>query len=277
MRDAAWPVFDEYRAQLSSRQLKEVDDAYGDAASLLRAERERDGGAGPYAAVVVDETQDFGAPALRLLRAIVSTGPNDLYFVGDGHQRIYPRHRAAMGRCGIDIRGRARKLYLNYRTTDEIRRVAVGLLEGREADDLDGGSDDNRRYKSLSHGPAPECVSAADSAEACRLAVARAAEWIAAAGDAVPSICVIVPGKPERDRIARALQAQGVAARIVDADSADSPDTRAVRVATMHRAKGLEFDRVIVVDHASGEARSAALLYVALTRARAVAVLVSVG
>ncbi len=53
--------------------------------------------------------------------------------------------------------------------------------------------------------------------------------------------------------------------------------TRTVRVATMHRAKGLEFDRVIVVDHASGEERSAALLYVALTRARAVAVLVSVG
>lgn len=61
-----------------------------------------------------------------------------------------------MGRCGIDIRGRSRKLYLNYRTTDEIRKQAVALLEGRDIDDLDGGQDDNRRYKSLSHGPVPD-------------------------------------------------------------------------------------------------------------------------
>lgn len=30
-RDAFWPVFEEYRAQLASRRLKEVDDAYHDA------------------------------------------------------------------------------------------------------------------------------------------------------------------------------------------------------------------------------------------------------
>lgn len=168
-------------------------------------------------------------------------------------------------------------MYLNYRTTDEIRRVAVGLLEGREADDLDGGSDDNRRYKSLSHGPAPERVSAADSAEACRIGVTRAADWVRSSGDAPPSICVIVPTKHDRDRIARDLGALGIEARVVEADTADTGDSRAVRVATMHRAKGLEFDRVIVLDPAASTAESAALCYVALTRARAVALLVSVG
>ena len=34
-RDAIWPVFEEYRAQLASRRLKEVDDAYRDAAQLI--------------------------------------------------------------------------------------------------------------------------------------------------------------------------------------------------------------------------------------------------
>jgi superfamily I DNA/RNA helicase len=274
-RDAVWPVFEEYRAQLSARQLKQVDDAYGDTASLLRSEREQ-GAANPYAAIVIDETQDFGAQALRLLRALVPEGPNDLYFVGDGHQRIYPRHRAVLGRCGIDIRGRARKLYLNYRTTEEIRRLAVGLLEGRDIDDLDGGSDDNRRYKSLSHGAVPERISATESAEACRIAVARAVDWVRESGNP-PSICVIVPTKHERDRIARDLGALGIEARVVEADTADTGDPRAVRVATMHRAKGLEFDRVIVLDPATATAESAALCYVALTRARAVALLVSVG
>ena len=149
-RDAVWPVFEEYRAQLASRRLKEVDDAYRDAAQLIAKDRHH-----PYSAIVVDETQDFGPQALRLLRALIEPGKNDLFFVGDGHQRIYHRNKAGMSRSGIDIRGRARKLYINYRTTDEIRRQAVALLEGVEVDDLDDGADDNRRYKSLSHGPAP--------------------------------------------------------------------------------------------------------------------------
>ena len=82
---------------------------------------------------------------------MIPAGANDLFFVGDGHQRIYNRNRAAMGRCGIEIRGRSRKLYLNYRTTEEIRRQAISLLEGCEIDDLDDGHDENSRYKSLSH------------------------------------------------------------------------------------------------------------------------------
>ena len=35
--------------------------------------------------MVVDETQDFGPQALRLLRALIEPGKNDLFFVGDGH------------------------------------------------------------------------------------------------------------------------------------------------------------------------------------------------
>jgi superfamily I DNA/RNA helicase len=130
-RDAIWPVFEDYRAAITLRKLKEVDDAYRDAASLLKAHPTS------YASIVVDETQDFGPQALKLLRAMVEPGKNDLCFVGDGHQRIYNHHLASMSSCGIDIRGRGRKLYLNYRTTEEIRRAAVALLEGCEVDDLD--------------------------------------------------------------------------------------------------------------------------------------------
>ena len=37
-----------------------------------------------------------------------------------------------------------RPCFVNYRTTDEIRRFAVQLLEGRRIDDLDGGQDDQQ-------------------------------------------------------------------------------------------------------------------------------------
>ena len=273
-RDMVWPVFEEYRAQLSSRQLKDVDDAYSDAAVLLADS----GGDVGYSSIVIDETQDFGPQALRLIRAMVPSGKNDLCFVGDGHQRIYPKNRAVLGRCGIDIRGRSRKLYLNYRTTDEIRKVAVALLEGREIDDLDGGSDDNRRYKSLSHGPVPEVRDVANGDEAIRLAVTTALGWRAhEAGERPPRICIMVGSNKARDEVAAKVRGQGAPCTIIDADTTDSADSTSVRVATMHRAKGLEFDRVIVLSSGLGgfdKDGTAQLVYVSLTRAKSVALLI---
>ena len=91
--------------QLAERGVKEVDDAYHDAAALIAgvaAERPN------YAAVIVDEVQDMGAPVFRLLRTLAPPGWNGLFIAGDGHQRIYGGRRVVLGRCGIDIRGRSR-------------------------------------------------------------------------------------------------------------------------------------------------------------------------
>lgn len=273
-RDRIWPVFEEYRAQLSSRRLKDVDDAYRDAAQLLAV----DGGHAGYSAIVIDETQDFGSPALRLIRSMVPAAANDLFFVGDGHQRIYTKHRAVLGRCGIDIRGRSRKLYLNYRTTEEIRKVAVALLEGREIDDLDGGSDDNRRYKSITHGPAPEIIVASGVEHGIGLAIERVLAWSAASGDEPrPSACVMAHTNNSRDEIVRRLAEKGLVASLIDADTIDSASSTSIRVSTMHRAKGLEFDRVVVVAPgmlADGNGDFPQLVYVSLTRAKSMATLI---
>lgn len=274
-RDRAWPVFEEYRDQLRRRRLKYVDDAYSDAAALLGSDGDRP----RYCGIVIDETQDFGVAALKLLRAMIDPAPNDLFFVGDGHQRIYPKHRAALGKCGIDIRGRARKLYLNYRTTDEIRKAAVALLEEREVDDLDGGSDENRRYKSLSHGPAPERLTARNNEEAVAIAVAKIKAWLPdAASDTPPTICVMARTSSVRDQVSIKLKAEGVKVSAIEADTTDSGAHDSVRVSTMHRAKGLEFDRVIVLapglKKAGADSELPHLVYVSMTRAKTAAVLV---
>jgi hypothetical protein len=271
-RDAVWPVFEEYRAQLASRKLKEVDDAYRDAAALLASAAKP-----TYSAIVVDETQDLGPQALRLLRAMIAKGQNDLFFVGDGHQRIYSRHRAAMSRCGIDIRGRSRKLYLNYRTTEEIRRQAVALLEGCDIDDLDEGRDENRRYKSLSHGPAPEILRVDDLDSALDRLEGLVAAQRAGEGE---STCVITHSRNVRDLVVQRLSTKGIESKVIEADSKDSSDGRAVLVATMHRAKGLEFDHVVVIASAAVMGKpeetldDRRLLYVSLTRAKRTAAVV---
>ena len=267
-RDAVWPVFEEYRAQLASRRLKEVDDAYRDAAQLIEKE-----GHHPYAAIVVDETQDFGPQALRLLRALIAPGPNDLFFVGDGHQRIYHRHKAAMSRSGIDIRGRGRKLYINYRTTHEIRRQAVALLEGVAVDDLDEGTDDNRRYTSLSHGPVP-LVETCASREAlvARVQALLEAWGVVPAAAHLDATCIMAASKASRDQLMTALRTAGYAVTSIEADTRVSAEAQGLRCATMHRAKGLEFQNVIVTSTTGHPGDSAAvapqLLYVALTRAK---------
>lgn len=275
-RDAVWPVFEEYRGQLASRKLKEVDDAYREVAQLLSTRAMPS----EYSAIVIDETQDFGPQALRLIRAMIPSGPNDLFFVGDGHQRIYSRNRAAMSKCGIDIRGRSKKLYLNYRTTDEIRRQAVALLEGCEVDDLDDGHDEAKRYKSLSHGPAPSVVMV-DGLEA---AAAQATTFVRqlyeeAPDDAKPSICVIASSEKNREAMSKQLLSAGFTGVTISAQSNHADARDAIHFATMHRAKGLEFDAVIVVAPTSyfgsleESANQRKLVYVALTRAKRAAML----
>ena len=269
-RDAIWPVFEEYRAQLASRKLKEVDDAYRDAAALLQDKPQA------YSSIIVDETQDFGPQALRLLRAMVPRQANDLLFVGDGHQRIYSRNRASMSASGIEIRGRSRKLYLNYRTTEEIRRLAVATLEGCVVDDLDEGSDDVKHYKSLSHGPLPKTLDFQHMEDALASLLPIVSTSLAEGR----SVCVIVPTRHDANAVHRNLMAVKISATILGPDERDQPDSKSVRIATMHRAKGLEFDEVVLLKprNLTGLKERAEniqrLEYVALTRAKKLATVV---
>lgn len=274
-RDAIWPVFEEYRGQLASRKLKEVDDAYREVATLLDEEIKEGKVPAAYSAIVIDETQDLGPQALRLLRAMIASNPNDLFFVGDGHQRIYTRNKAAMSKCGIDIRGRSKKLYLNYRTTDEIRRQAVAVLEGCEIDDLDDGHDETKRYKSLAHGPLPLMLEMESNETAFAKALELAKSWLHQDGEAhSETTCVIAESKKIRDELAKHFNSNGMKTGVIDETQNVSHSSGFTYFATMHRAKGLEFDRVIVLTPKSflGDPLETdskrKLIYVALTRAK---------
>jgi superfamily I DNA/RNA helicase len=267
-RDALWEIFENYRLQLSAKGLKEPDDAYRDACTLLEAE-----GRPPYAHAVVDETQDFGPQALKLIRALVPPGPNDLMFVGDGHQRIYAKNKAAMSSCGIDIRGRAKKLYLNYRTTEEIRREAVSLLENLEIDDLDGGSDEIARYKSLLHGPAPEHIRGASMERVPEGII----EFIAACleDNVDAKIGVMAPTGTLRDQLAKQTRDAGYKVATVNHRERLSRKDAQIFAMTLHRAKGLEFDAVVIVVNRALDDELRKLVYVGITRAKRAARLYS--
>ena len=291
-RVRVWPVFEEYRAQLAERGLKEVDDAYRDAAALLG----EDGAGSDYAAVVVDEAQDMGAQAFSLIRAIAPTASNDLFIAGDGHQRIYGRNRVVMGRCGIDIRGRSRKLRLNYRTTEETRRWAANLLSGSDIDDLDGGSDDNKGIKSLTRGPEP-VLERFDTREEQIEFLMRYLAALQTSGEALRAVCIVARTTGEREAIKQRLLARDVEVEVINRDTIDDAANAGVRLATMHRVKGLEFERVVMASmneglvplsvaiagkgddtaRESAETEERSLVYVAATRAKKELLVLSYG
>ena len=238
-RIKVWRVFEEYRRQLAERGLKEVDDAYAAATALIHSAQEDLG----YSSVIVDEAQDIGPQAFRLIRALVPEGKNDLFITGDGHQAIYDR-RVVLGRCGINIRGRSFKLKLNYRTTEQTRGWACRLLEGRDIDDLDGGKDDNSGIRSLTEGPKPVVRNYSTDVEQAK-AIADYLKALVKAGERLGNTCVLARTHKEKNAIRDLLLSEGLKVVVVEKES-DDGSVDGVRLATMHRVKGLEFERVVL-------------------------------
>jgi len=278
-RKEIWPVFEAYRNALETQRYKEGPDAMRDAARLLRDRK----ASVPYKAVIVDEAQDIPTVGFELIRAMLPEGPNDLFIVGDGHQRIYGR-QVSLGKAGIKIVGRSRRLRVNYRTTEQIRRFAVAQLEGVHVDDLDDGRDTVKGYLSLMKGPAPAIANYATLAEEAKAIAA----FVGADSDAAKRTCLVARTNSWVDKYHDELDALGLTIYKISRQTRDDASKPGLRVATMHRVKGLEFDRVIVAGAnadllplASALARASdaaaredlehqerALFYVALTRAR---------
>ena len=244
-RKLIWEVFEEYKLLLSSKNYKEPSDAMRDVRSLLK-NSESDS---VYAHIVVDEAQDFNAEAFRLLREIVPESKNDLFIVGDAHQRIYG-HKVVLGQCGINIRGRSKKLKLNYRTTDEVRKWAVALLNGEKIDDMDDGEDTNSDYKSLYHGPKP-LVKGFDNYEEEILYIDEYVKSLKKE-DENSRICIVARTQKLIDSYDDYFTNKNISTIKISRNTKDDVSNNGIRLATMHRVKGLDFDHVVIVSMNAG-------------------------
>jgi mRNA-degrading endonuclease RelE of RelBE toxin-antitoxin system len=236
----------------------------------------------PFDAVIVDELQDLRPTALRLIRALVGPHPEYLMLVGDAGQRIYAG-KVALSSLGIDVRGRSHVLRLNYRTTEQIRRAA-DLIASESTDDLDDGAEDRTSTRSLLRGPSPT-FAAFPQRPAELIDAVRWIKECRARGIAAEEIAAFSRTTKRSEELEAKLSSEGVAAAGLD-DEHVTPG--AIQVGTMHRAKGLEFKAVLVIDASADTlpspglmksaidpqdrdnalARERQLLYVAMTRAR---------
>lgn len=290
-RMQVWNVFDEYLNLLRDREIRDVDTAMYECRKIAKKNLPN----AVYPCIVVDEGQDLSPNAYRLLRVLAGEEhQNDLFIVGDTHQRIY-RNKANLSKCGVNIRGRSSYLRINYRTTEEIRKYAFALLKGIPFDDLDEDYDDGKICQSLTHGDMPVIENFKDAAGECTYIVSEIKGLIQNGVDA-KSICLVArTHKLLNDYIVQLTQA-GLRVYEIKRSKLDNRNYDGVRVATMHRVKGLEFAYMFVaaankriiplasaIDHTDSPAEAESmtaekcLLYVALTRAQKKAYITSYG
>jgi len=202
-----------------------------------------------YGHVIVDEAQELSAMAWRMVMRRIPT--RSLTVVGD----VAQRGNAAGARSWAQmldpyVRGRwgEERLTVNYRTPAEIMAVAADVLASvapgeQPPESVREEGVPPRAVRGLNRVPAVVQRELGEMGERGRLAVIAPAARIAELSRELPEA---VPG----DR----------------AEVLDSP----VALLTVGQAKGLEFDRVVLVDPAGILAQSQAGghdLYVAITRA----------
>lgn len=276
-RVAVWSVVTSYRLNAGIHGSIDFAEAAAIAAEVLNGS-----GARPFDHVLIDEGQDLAPTHWQFLRSLVSDGPDDLFIAEDSHQRIYG-HRVALGHFGVKIVGRSQRLRLNYRTTAQNLRYAVSVLTGTEFVNLEDQAEDPSDYHSARTGPTPRLLPAQSLGAELDQAAYVIRAWLE--DQVTPeTIGALVRTEQAGEQLVRALEERNISVRYVQDRTV--PVGRPV-VMTMHRAKGMEFSRVLIFgveaqsipapfaikglpesDRAEAMLRERSLLYVAATRAR---------
>ena len=236
-RAALWSVFDVVRRRLSAEGFITFAGMFNRLAGQLAGRKHP-----PFDFVVVDEAQDLSVAQLRFLAALGADRPNGLFFAGDLGQRIFQLPFSWLS-LGVDIRGRARTLHINYRTSHQIRMQADRLL-APEVSDVDGNTEERRGTISVFNGPAP-VVRTFSSREKEVDAVGAWLSDRAKEGVAPHEIGVFVRSEAELERARAAVVKAGLPFKVLDEHVETSSGH--VSISTMHLAKGLEFRAVVVM------------------------------
>jgi mRNA-degrading endonuclease RelE of RelBE toxin-antitoxin system len=236
-RAILWGVLDAVRGRLHGEGLVTHSEIFTRLAEKLGSRKHP-----PFEFVVVDEAQDLSVAQLKFLAALGGKRPNSLFFAGDLGQRIF-QQPFSWKSLGVDVRGRARTLHINYRTSHQIRMQTDRLL-GPEVADVDGNTEERRGTVSVFNGPAPE-VRIFKSQEEENNAVGA---WLAdrsREGVMAHEFGVFVRSDAELERARTAVAEAGLPSKMLDKHVETTSGQ--ISIGTMHLAKGLEFRAVVVM------------------------------
>ena len=197
----------------------------------------------PFSYVVCDEIQDFSNPELKLLRSLVEEKENDLFLVGDPFQNIYKKSQN-FSKSGISVKGRrSRKLKINYRTTEEIKHLAMKVVSEVPVEDFDGNPENMKGYLSLMHGDEPGYITFNTPEEEDRFIIDKLNQFIINELISPNEICICTRTNYRLDETKKLLNASGI--KYSDLSSLKYAPN-AINVSTFHNMKGHEFKIVLV-------------------------------
>ena len=163
-----------------------------------------------------------------------------------------------------------------------------------------GLADDNKGIRSLTRGPEPMLARFDTRKEQIEFLV-NCLKALRTTGEALRAVCIVARTTGERNAIEHAieqhLRAQDVEVEVIERETVDDAAQAGVRVATMHRVKGLEFERVVMASMNEGlvplsvaiadkgddtarelaETEERSLVYMAATRAKKELLVLSYG
>lgn len=212
----------------------------------------------PFAHVIVDEAQDLSVAQLKFLvqlgggvwhtgaglhgRARTTFPKNTLFFTGDLGQRIF-QQPFSWKTFGIDLRGRTKVLKINYRTSQQIRKVADKLLESTITDA--DGEQLERNHTISAFGGEPPVIKGYANEEAEKDAVVAFINNRLDAGVKPHEMALFVRSQNEFNRAITVADEMGLSHVILDSKLATHVGS--LNIASMHIAKGLEFKAVVVM------------------------------
>ncbi|MFL6601892.1 MAG: 3'-5' exonuclease [Steroidobacteraceae bacterium] len=236
-RQALWSIFEAVEVHLARAGLVTEAGMFLRLATVLARAKNR-----PYDFAVVDEAQDVSVSQLRFLAALGGGRANALFFAGDLGQRIF-QQPFSWKALGIDIRGRAKTLRINYRTSHQIRSKADQLLNSDIAD-ADGNTETRGDAISVFNGVPPIVQTFADEGTEGSAVGAWLAEHVK--NSVAPhEIALFVRSDAEIPRARAAVETAGIPYKVLD-ERVEAISGFAA-VGTMHLAKGLEFRAVAVM------------------------------
>ena len=284
---------------------KENDESLGK--RLLAALQGERGDTSVYSSVLIDEAQDFEPVWFRcVLAAMQDPVDGDLLIVGDGNQGLYRQHKVSWKDLGIQAQGRtvsARfELNRNYRNSQEIVAVAqpfagparqgAGPLVESVEDGIGAPLIDLQRCR-RSTGIVPMFVDASNRLEECRRAWKLVRDLLRGRWaerevlPLAPAEIGVLYARLGTKAVHAPLLRRFVAglAKLAPTVWLSDPDNRAARiqigrpaikVQTIHSAKGLQYRAVVLLwagdlparlPESEATAAERRLFYVGLTRA----------
>jgi len=270
-------IMESYDAHLRSLDALDHDDILLEALQLLRSDNT---GSVP-SHILIDEFQDTNPLQFEIIKAMV-TPKTELFVVGDPDQSIY-RFRGAdnrvIHRFMKTFQARLLKLETNYRSQTDILKCANRLIAHNK----------NRIRKNLTGGngkTGPQVL------HIRHRTLEEEGEWVLLTIREMKRICpaeniAVLSRTHARAHILEAVLIGDGTAYTREDETEDVPGY-GVRLLTAHRAKGLEFDCVIILgceedvfpqnreNRISATEEERRLMFVAITRARFRLVMTSV-